>query len=381
MENGLIEKYLLNKEKTLLSYATVLHNAYDMNDEGLWSNEEEFAQLMQKIIRVYMIKYYLRDNKDINSFNTNNLEEKEFKMTMALSVISDYFNDKYDEYKNKYKKSIYNLALILYIITTADKKISFYNKYNITVYNILSLLEKLFKDVMDDIDIEKNPYLMESLANKIADAEKKELRFFESLKDNESYISFLEYDKSHFYVNYNYDLYSLMKHDNNQVKYVYQKYHFKERYMNIMYELTAITILKCFSNDCNVPKMLVPISSKYLKAKNNLNNVKRIFSNPYIKSRVYFSVYYSDFKSSFSEYLKIRNLGFEIVLFLDESEIIVDYGNLKYDFQFYVTKGFIEHNPKFLKFAQTGKVKYKIIENTKNINEDELIESCLREEN
>ncbi len=132
-------------------------------------------------------------------------------------------------------------------------------------------------------------------------------------------------------------------------------------------------MLKLFSNNCVVPAMLLPVSSSYLKTKSNLNNIVRIFSNPYLRDKIAFSTHFVDYKAHFEDYQKLDELGFKIVLFMDKTDIIVDYGNLKFDFEFYVTKEFLEHNPKFMDFAQKGEIKYDIIDNINKYNEDELI--------
>lgn len=381
MQNELVNKYLLNKQKTLLSYAVTLYKVYDLEDENLWSNEEEFKKLMDSILNKYMSKYYLRDKTYLKNLNTKNLSDKDFKMTLALAVISDHYGGEYNEIKSKFKKSIYNLTIILYIVTNADKQISFYNKYNVTTKNIVNLLNKLFSDVIGKIEIEKNPFIMEMLANKIKESEKKEIRFFESIKDNESYITFLEYSKNSYYVDYSYELRNLMKYDYEDVRYVYRNSKFKEQNMSIMYDLCAVSILKCYSNDCHVPEFIVPVSSTYIKLKTNIENIKRTFSNPYIKEKICFSTYFNDYKKNYNDYLKLNELGFKIVLFMDESQIIVDYSNVKYDFVYYVTEGFIDQNQKFMDFVSKGNVEYKVIGKINEYNEDELIQLSLKEEN
>lgn len=381
MQNELVDKYLNSKHKILLSYSSTLYKVYEIEDEKLWNNENEFKDLMDKILRVYINKYYLRDKEDFSKLNIRNLPEKDFKMTLSLAVIADYYKDKYQEIKSTYKKSIYNLTIVLYIITNADKEISFYNRYNVTTKNILGLLNKLFGNVLGDAEIQKNPFVLEMLANKIKEAEKMELRFFESLKDNESYINFIEYEKDVYFVDYNYDLNSLLKYNSEDIKYVYDKYKFKDQFLNIIYDLTAITNLKCFSNNCVVPKFLLPISSNYLKNKNNINYLSKVYSNPYIKDRIYFSTHFSDYKKNYDEYLKLDELGYQLVLFMDKTDIIVDYSNLKFDFKFYVTKDFLEGNPKFMDFANKGNIDFDIIDNVKTYNEDELINICLKKEN
>lgn len=381
MQNELINKYLLSKQKILLSYSLTLYKVYEIEDEKLWNNEEEFKSLMNNILKIYIDKYYLRDKKTLKALNVNNLSDKDFKMTLSLATIADYFKEKYVDVKTNYKKSIYNLTLILYIVTNADREISFYNKYNVTTKNILGLINKLFSDVLGDAEIAKNPFVLDMLANKIKDAEKMELRFFESLKDSESYLDFLEYKNGVYFADYSYDLRALDRFESTDVKLVYDKYKIKDQFLNIIYDLSSISIMKLFSNNCNVPQILLPVSSSFLEVKTNINFLTKTFSNPYIKEKIAFSARFTDYKKKYNEYLKLDSLGFQLVLFMDESDIIVDYSNIKFDFEFYITQGFLDHNPKFIDFANKGEIKYYVIDKLKKYNEDELINICLEKEN
>ncbi len=379
VRNELIEKYLDNKHNTLCSYAETLFKVYEIQDEKLWNTEEEFRKLIRLILKIYIVKYYLRDKKELNSLNVNNLEEKDFKMTLSLSVVADYFGSKYEEVKNNYKKSIYNLTLIVYIVTNTDKEISFYGNKGVTIKNIIEKINELFKDVLKDVDIKKNPFVLEMLANKIRDAERKEIRFFESLKDTESFITFSKYSNNHYFADYNYNLKKLDNYSEVDIRHIYQKFKYKEVFMPIVYDLVCISILKAFSNNCYVPIIMVPITSKYLSNNTNINTINNIFSNIYIKKHINLSVHYSDYKKNVSKFETLKDLGFKLALFIDENEIITDYSNIKFDYKFYVKEKFIENNPKFLTFIEQGNVKYSIIQKINYMSEDEFIHQNLKE--
>lgn len=381
MQNELINKYLVCKHSTLLSYAIALYKVYEVENENLWTNEKEFALLMSGILEVYIGKYYLRDKNDIKQLNIKNLSNKDFKMTLSLAVLSDYFGENFTENKKKYKKSLYNLTIILYIVTNADKDISFYNKYNVTTKNILALIDKLFGDVIGESEISKNTFVLEMLANKIKDSEKMELRFFESLKSSESYLEYIKYSDEIFYTDYICELGSLDKFDTSDVEFVYKKYNYREIYYNIVYDLVSITLLKAFSNNCIVPNILVPINSNYLRLSSNINNLKRIFSNPYMKEKIMFSAKYSDYVKKTEEFSKLKELDFKLFLFLDKNEIILDFKNIPKEYEYFVTKQFINKNSGFEEYAEKSKIKYTIINRRRKYNEDELIELCLKKEN
>lgn len=380
MQNNLIEKFLTNKEKILVSYAMSLHKAFKIDGEDLWNTEEEFKKLMSGIIKIYINKYYLMDYEELNKLNTNNLKEEDLKLTISLAIIVDYYQKGYEEIKEKYKESIYSLTLILYVITNADKKISFYNKYDITNKNIMTLLNKLFGEVIGADKLEKDPFIMNSLASKIKDAELQEIRFFESLKDSESFITFKKYSEDNYYVKYNYELNSLMKYNNKHINNTFKLYKYKEKYMSVIYDLTAIMILKCYSNNCKVPTFIVPISAEYLCIKSNETKLRKIFSNPNIQSKVKFSSKYNDYKLNYNYYKKLKDLGFTYVQFLNDSDLTLDYKQIKKDTEFYVTQGFFDLHAKFEEHTEKNNVRYSIVENDE-INEDKLIDLFLEEEN
>ncbi len=378
VQNSVVDKFLASKKNTLLSYALTLFKVYETDDK-LWANDDEFKIIMSGILDIYIRKYYLRSKKELNTLNVNNLNEKEFKLTLSLAVLSDYYKDKYNEIKEKNKKSIYNLTLILYIVTNIDKEISFYNNKGVSVTHITKQIEEYFSDIFKDEHYSKNPFVLQILANKIKDAEKMELRFFESIKDSEVYIRFAQYSDEDYYVDLIHDLKELYNYDSYDTYNVYKKYNFKELFMPVSYSLASITLLKLFSNNVVVPNLLLPITSKYLSNKSAIDEIAEIFSNPYIKDHVSFSTYYSDYKKNYEKYTELEKLDFKMVMFIDESEKILDYSTLKFNFTYYVTEKFLKNNPDFLKFVDKGKGKYHEIKKLDFVNEDELIQLSLKE--
>ncbi len=382
MQNELVEIYLNYKKESLLSYAETFYKVYQIDDEKLWETEADFRKIISGILDVYVKKYYLRSKKEVDDLNTDNINLKDFKLTLALAMISDYYGSEYNEIKDNYKKSIYNLTLIIYVITNIDKEITFYKDKSVVVRNIVAKINELFGDVFQNIDISKNPFLIDILANKIKDNERKEMRFFEMIKGSDYYNDYLRYDMNIYYVNFNYELAAIQKYKEIDSKHVYQKYKFKELYTPVCYELACMTLLKCFANNSDIPKLLLPVTSNYLKIKRNVDHIKKIFSNPYLKEYIYFSIFYSDYKKNYDKFNVLRDLNFKLVLFMDESEMILDYFNIKFDFKLYVTDEFIENNPKFNSFVSSGNVKYNIVNIKDNyILEDELINISMKEEN
>ncbi len=381
MQNILIEKFLANKHKTLLLYALTLYKVYDIKDEKLWNDEDEFKKIISDILDIYIKKYYLRDKLDLEKLNVNNLNKKDFKMTLALAVISDYYKTEYENTKAKYKKAIYNLTLIVYIVTNVDKDISFYNK-TVNINSIVEKINELFGDVIGNNELEKNPFVLDILANNIKDSERKEIRFFESLKSVESYNTFIKYTDEAYFIDYQKNFINLLKFDNYDVKKIYEKHEYKEMFFPVSYELAAITILKLIANNCEVPIMLLPINEKYINLKDGLNKIKEIFSNPYIKKHIKFSIPYKDYKGNEVKFKILKDIGFDVAIFIDEYEVILDYSNIKYDYAMFITNKFLKNNPKFEEFNEKSKDKYQLVSDERiEMNEDELINVSLKEEN
>lgn len=382
MQNEIIHTYLKFKKKSLLSYADTLSKVFVVKEENLWKNDKEFNQIISGILDIYINKYYFRSKKELALMNTNNMKDKEFKLTLSLAMISDYYKDDYKNLKNKYKKSIYNLTLIVYIITNIDKEITFYKDNSVTIKNIVKKINKMYGDIFKNLDLSENTFLADILANKIKDVERKELRFFELLKGNDYYNEFIEYDKDTYFVHFSYELNKLETFKTIDTDYVYEKFKFEDKYLPISYELALITLLKSFVNDTVIPTLLLPVTSKYLSKKKNIEFIKKMFSNPYLKEYIQFSITYDDYKDNYKIFDVLSDLKFDIVLFLGDKEVILNYSRIKFDYILYVTEEFVLNNPRFNNFIETGNVKYKVIDKVnKYILEDNLININIKEEN
>ncbi len=379
VKNELIETYLNFKREILLSYALTFYKSYDNESEKIWKTEEHFKKILTGIINIYVNKYYLRSKEELNTLNKNNIPQYEFDLSLVLAMIKDYYGNEYENIKKTHELGLYNLTIIIYIITKIDKEITFYKENSVTVKNIVNTIQEMFDEIFKNLDVSKNPFLIDVLANKVKDAERKELRYFELIKGTDFYNNFSKYEQDTYYVSFTYDLAKLDSFHKEDSKRIYERYKFEEKYLPISYEQLAITILKCFVNDTVVPKFLLPVTTDFLNKKANLTVISNIFSNPYIKDKVSFSFYYNDYKNNHKKANLLKEMGFNIVLFLDETEYIIDYSYIKFDYKLYVTQKFVDNNPRFNNFVNAGNINYEIISFKDNyITEDELINSNLK---
>lgn len=379
MQDTLIDKYLNNKQSELLDYALVLYRIYPSDEESIWQSEEQYKEIINNILKVYYQKYYLRSESELNTLNKDNYSEKEFKLALALAVIADSYDTKYSEIKDKYKKGLYDLTVIIYLITNISKEVTFFQE-SITINKIIDKLQEYFNVIGQDKVIQKNPFIINNLANKIKDDITLEKKFFEHLESKKSYNSFAKYDEQSYFVKFNYENDNLDRYKENDVLRVYDKYKIYQDYYSICYELASVTILKSFILGKKIPTLLIPIDGDYLTNNKNINLINKMFSNVFIKKQVKFSIFYSDYEKKYEKFNILKDLGFSSVLYMDRNQMILDYSNIKLDLTIYAKDKFLENNPKFLDFTTKENIPFYTVNKNIYISEQELLEACLKED-
>jgi hypothetical protein len=244
VQDSLIEKYLEKKRNELMQYALVLYKLYPIDEESIWKSDDAYNAILSNIIDIYIKKYYLRSFKELNALNNNNYTEDQFKLAISLAIIADAYNEKYNEIKEKYKKGLYDLTIIVYLITNIDKEVNFLQKEDLSTNNIVNKIQKFFSIIDQDKIVTKNPFIINNLANKIKDNVNLERKFFEHLENKDSYNIFAKYDDNSYFVNYKYNNELLDKYKEVDVERVYEKYNIANDYLKISYELASITIIK-----------------------------------------------------------------------------------------------------------------------------------------
>lgn len=378
MQNILIEKYLDFKRKSLISYSSVFYKLYPSQEESIWKSEKEFDEIMSSIIDTYLEKYYFREKKELQELNKNNYTKEEFKLAIALAIIADTYKNKYEELKQKYKKGLYNLTVIVYIITNIDKDINILMD-SVTLTPILEALRNYFKYINQEMIMDKNPFIIDILGNKIKDNTRLLKKFFSTIDSKEAYNLFTKYDEDFYFTKFIFDNGLLDKYKEVDVEKVYSKYKLEEEYYEISYELASLTILKEYSLNGAVKGLILPISANYLKDEKNINFISKNFSNPFIKNKIKFSVIYSEYQKNRDIFNTLRDMKFKLVLYMDKDEMILDYSNIKIDLSIYAKKKFIENNPKFLDFTNKADIECKVVDKNTYLTELELLKSCEEE--
>ncbi len=372
MNNDLLVNYLLMKKRTLVEYSKLFYKIYDFSDQNLWNNDQEFESLITSILDIYINKYFLRNESDLEKINTAKLAENDFKMTLALAVVVDYFGNNYEEYKEKYKKSIYNLSLIVYIVTNIDKNVSFYNKKGVTIKSIVECIKELFETALKNTVINDKPFIFETIADKIRDFERMELRFFESLKDSESYLTFSKYDSSNYLVNYIYDIKSLSNYEESDVNKTKNKFDVDSMFFLITLDLSLINILKLYSNKREVPTFYIKVRSDILKDKKKITDVISKFNNVAIKDKIVFMIDLMDYKENYADFNVLVSNKYKICLFHDMKAEKYNISHYKYDIPLYIAN----YNDNIENINK----KITLLSEVTEVTEDKLFDLCVREE-
>ena len=378
MQNTLLNKYFEFKKKSFLAYSSVFYKLYSIENDSIWKNEEEYESILKEIFDLYFNKYYLKAKSELNDLNTKNYNEDEFKLALSLALIADTYKDKYKELKEKHRQSLYNLTIIIYIIINVDKEISAIEGI-VPLNNILDILKKYFKYIKQEDIMNKNPFIIDILGNKIKDSKRSISKFFRSLDSKEAYNTFSKYDYDSYFVKFNYTNDLLDKYSEVDVERVYEKYKFEEEFYEVSYELALITLLKEYIAGGNVKSLILPITGNYLKDEKHIEFIKQTFGNGFIKEKIRFSIVYSEYQKNRDIYNPLRALGFKLVLYMDSNDMILDYSNIRIDLSIYTRQKFIDNNPKFLDFTRNKDIECMIIDQNNYISELELLERCKEE--
>lgn len=378
MQNTLIEKYLEFKRKSLISYSTAFYKLYPTSEDTIWKSEKEYESIIESIVDTYLEKYYFREKKELEQLNKNNYNDEEFKLALALAIIADTYKEKYEKLKSNYKKGLYNLTVIVYIIINIDKDINILTE-SISLSSILDIIREYFKHINQEMIMDKNPFIMDILGNKVKDNTRLLKKFFSALESKEAYNLFAKYDDEYYFAKFAYDNALLDKYKEIDVEKVYSKYKLEEEFYEVSYELASITILKEYSLHNKVHGLILPITTNYLKDEKNINFINKTFQNPYIKGKVMFSVLYSEYNKNREIFNILRDMKYKLVLYMDKDEMILDYSNIKLDLKIYAKQKFIDNNPKFIDFTEKSNIECKIVNKNNYLTELELLKNCEEE--
>lgn len=321
MYNEIVVSFLSNKHKTLVSYARTLYGVLDVVGTSLWLNEDEYLTIVSNILKMYVDKYYLRDDDALSLLNGGNRPDNKFRKEMSQALILDYYGSDYDSVSIDFGESINELRLIVYLVISIDKDITFYDKNKVSLINIERSLVKLFIDYLDDKRVNRYPFLFEVLSNKINDSERKEIRFFESLKLDSDSLLFKKLGDDYYTVKYNL---CILDEDEESIDGIINNGKIDKSIFSLLNQLVTLTLLKGFSNNCLVPTLLVELKSIYLYDRNLFTELLNLYSNNYIRDKVLFVINYNDYVSNKKAFGTAEEYGLNFIIRLES-------GFLNYD--------------------------------------------------
>lgn len=375
MQNILLKKYIDFKKKSFMSYSTAFYKLYPASAETMWKNETDYEKILESVFNTYLDKYYFKAQSELEQLNKEEYENDEFKLAVVLAIIADTYKGRYNELKTKYKKGLYDLTSIIYIIINVDREINVLSD-SITLNVIMDKIREYFKYMNQENIMDKNPFIIDILGNKIKDNARLIRKFFNALESKEAYNMFTQYDDVSYFAKFEFNNDLLDKYKVVDVDRVYEKYKFAEEFNEVSYELAFLTILKQFSIGKKVFNIIIPITANYLKDEKHIELIEADFNQMFIKDRIKFSVLYSEYNKNREVFNVLRDMGFKLVLYMDKDEMILDYSNIKLDLSVYAKDKFIENNPKFLSFANQKDIECMVVSKNTYITEYELLRKC-----
>ena len=314
MSNIVIDKYLTKKKKDLVEYAKILESIITIKDNLLWTTKQEFTQLASEVVEEYVKRFYF----DNNIHRDNPMEYSNDNINFVLKSFIEYcrLNDKTNILQEK-KNETFLLSVIICAACYADISSNAVDgDYQDTKNKFKYLLQYFQKTDILKIKIDKT--VINNLFTKIKNNISKEDKFLKALFMENAFNEYWVYTKepTYYMTSFYYKVDGLENYDATMVKSINQGY--KDKYLNMSYELLGVEILKELITNNDMKKYLLPITSTALRKDAILN----CLDDDIIKNYFRILINYDDIKDYKESIAKLEARGFKFVYeFLGNEEV------------------------------------------------------------
>ena len=335
--NGSIDKYLNRSKKNLSTILINLETNIEFLDNRLWSNSDEFKELINKIINIYYDKYYLYDSNDFSIINkyikfNNNINRK--LKTILLAIIEYYENNNMKHIIVEQESSILYLDILIYLGITL---------YNTNFYLIddSKKIEKVINNIIDNfqsIRFKKTKDLVLLISNikDIVSENNKFMNIIDNLNSDISHNYFIKINKKDKYykVIYEYNIESLNEFDERDINIVNNKMKISNMFTGISYDLLYYNVFKLLS-DGILNNFLFKVRKEDLMNNDTLNYLTR--RSNIINKHIKFLLNYDEIQGDYDFINLMKSKDIDIVIevnkvfetnnynmFMDIKNIVVD---------------------------------------------------------
>lgn len=267
MSNIVIDKYLTKKKKDLVEYAKILEPIITIENNLLWTTKQEFSELATEVVEQYVDNFYF----DNNIHRGNPMEYSNDNINSVLKSFIEYckINNKTNILQER-KNETFLLSVIICAACYADIASNVVDGNYQDTKNKFKYLLQYFKKT-DILKIKTTTTVINNLFTKVKANITKEDKFFKAFLTENSYNKYWLYTKEpqYYMTSYYYKVDGLENYDTNMVRSINQEY--RDKYLNISYELLGIEILKELITNNEMKKYLIPITSTAMKKDSVLN--------------------------------------------------------------------------------------------------------------
>ena len=265
MNSDIVINYKNRKKRILLDYCKILEQIISLDNNSLWKTGKEFTNICRGILDIFVENNYFDNN-----YNRDNpVEYLNSCSNVILMNIVDYNKANNKEDMSSKKSETFLLSVIIgsacYIDVVSNIVDGNYSLLKTKFDTLLSHLAKtnfLKVNLHDKVIINR---LNDKLKRNILE-EKKFFEQFDDLANHNSY-QLINNSRNYYLVKFLYNIPNIEKYDKKLVE-KYSKL-YKDKYLNISYELLIILLLKENLLNKKVNTYLVPLpttlSSKLLK--------------------------------------------------------------------------------------------------------------------
>lgn len=310
MNSDIVMGYKNHKKKILLEYCKVLEQIIFLEKNLLWKSSKDFTNICRGILEIFVDKNYFDNNYN----RENPIEYLNACSNGILTNIVDYHksNEKLSLESNK--SETFLLSVIIGSACYIDAAANIVDgESNLIKQKLDSLLTHLSRT--NFLVINKNDKV---LINRLYDKIKKnifeEKRFFEMFDDldNHNTYQLINEQMNYYLVKFVYKVPNVDKYDKELVN----KYNtiFKDKFLNISYDLLLILLLKENLLNKKVNTYLIPlpnvVSNKLLKR----------LKEPAISSHLKFLIPLELIEEKKTIIEKLKELGFNVVYYYNGND-------------------------------------------------------------
>lgn len=312
-----VSVYFKSKKNNLYQYTDLISKIISIDNKRILSNKKRATEIFEKVIDLYIDKYYFGKRKKINlndvfiqseyidQYDLNDIISIIIEVFIASGIILDIKNN---------DKEIILIAVIVKMAIQLNQLTNPYlgsnQNFNSSALNFINKYHKI--DFIYLIDQgKKNTRL---LIEQVKENHFKEKEFFNLLTHDNSFNKYIRINENLplYIVQYNYYISDLEKFDPRPIKDVYETSGVGDNFLLISIELVLITLLKEASSKKELNTYLIPVKESFFNKEKNIRMLRNLYHLDIIKGKIKVLINYDDLTTQLQGMLKRNKIDYYI---------------------------------------------------------------------